>query len=110
MNAQGGVLLIGVADDGEVLGLGVDGFQNDDKMMLYLVDKAKSRLGPHNAMFLDVKVDSLNRHRVMAVHCLPASQPVFLSDKNVERFYVRTLSSTTELKGSDAQHYISERF
>jgi hypothetical protein len=110
MNAQGGVLLVGVADDGKVLGLGADGFQNDDKMMLYLIDKAKARLGPHNAMFLEVKVDSVNGGRVMAVHCLPASKPVFLSDKSVERFYVRTLSSTTELKGSDAQHYISERF
>lgn len=45
LNAKGGTLLIGVADDGEVLGLDADGFQSEDKLGLHLVNLVKDRIG-----------------------------------------------------------------
>lgn len=45
LNAKGGTLLIGVADNGEVLGLDADGFQNEDKLGLHLVNLVKDRIG-----------------------------------------------------------------
>jgi GTPase len=45
MNAKGGTLLVGVADDGEVLGLTSDGFENGDKLQLHLVGLIRDRIG-----------------------------------------------------------------
>jgi predicted HTH transcriptional regulator len=110
LNADGGHLLIGVDDSGKVLGLEADGFPNEDKMTLHLVEMAKNTLGAPNMMFVDNRYESVDGKRVMIVVCRPASQPVFLKDGDHERLYVRTLAATSELSGSHAQHYIQSRF
>jgi hypothetical protein len=38
-------LLIGVADDGSLVGLSPDGFPNEDKMSLHLVNLIRDRIG-----------------------------------------------------------------
>jgi hypothetical protein len=110
MNAEGGQLLIGVEDTGKVLGVDADGFPNEDKMTLHFVNVVKARLGPHNMMFLDSRYEPVDGKKVLVVSCRRASKPVFVQEGGFERFYVRTLASTTELMGSHAQHYIQERF
>ena len=45
LNAGGGTLLIGVADDGGVVSLAADGFANEDKMGLHLVNLIRDRIG-----------------------------------------------------------------
>ena len=45
LNSDGGILLVGVADDGEVLGLEADSFENEDKMLLFLTNSIQSQLG-----------------------------------------------------------------
>jgi len=110
MNADGGQLLIGVDDTGKVVGVRADAFPNRDKMTLHLVNLVKGKLGPHNMMFLDSRYEAIDDQDVLIVSCRPASKPVFVQDSGFERFFVRTLASTTELMGSHAQHYIQERF
>ena len=110
MNAKGGSLLIGVDDNGKVLGIVKDGFPNEDKMTLYLTDRIRERLGKSNTIFVDSRFDGNDIARVMVITVRPATKPVFLTDGNAHRFYVRTMASTTELMGSDAQHYIDSRF
>ncbi len=44
-NAKGASLVVGVADDGGVLGLASDAFPNEDKMALYPGNLACDRLG-----------------------------------------------------------------
>ncbi len=110
MNAKGGSLLIGVDDNGKVLGIAKDGFPNEDKMILYLTDRIRERLGKSNTLFVDSRFDGNDIGRVMVITVRPATKPVFLTDGNAHRFYVRTMASTTELMGSDAQHYIDSRF
>jgi predicted HTH transcriptional regulator len=43
--AHGGMLVIGVDDDGKVLGLAADDFPNEDKMGLHLVNLIRDRIG-----------------------------------------------------------------
>jgi predicted HTH transcriptional regulator len=45
LNAHGGTLMVGVDDDGKVLGLAADGFPNEDKMGLHLVNLIRDRIG-----------------------------------------------------------------
>ena len=49
LNSHGGYLVVGVADNGEVLGIEKDGFPNEDKMNLHLVNLLKDRLGLNQA-------------------------------------------------------------
>lgn len=46
----------------------------------------------------------------MVVDCTPTRSPVFLKDGNVERFYIRTGASTTELTASQTHEYVAQRF
>lgn len=48
--------------------------------------------------------------RVMVIECLESTAPVFLKDGSIERFYIRTGPSTTELSASQTQDYIKQRW
>jgi schlafen family protein len=110
VNSQGGTLLIGVADDGTLVGLGPDAFENEDRMSLHLVGLIKERMGVTHMMYIHPRFDDYQGGRVMAVECLPGRSPVFVKDGNAERFYVRTGPSTQELSGAKMQDFIQKRF
>ena len=110
MNTYGGTLVIGVSDDGNPVGLEADGFENEDKMSLHLVNIVKSRMGILAMPALHVHFDDYNDSRVMVVQCQTAPTPVFVKDGDTERFYLRTGPSTTELSPSQTQDYIKQRF
>jgi len=110
LNGSGGKLIIGVADDGTPVGIQEDDFPHEDKMYLHLVNLINSRIGPTYMMYIQVRFDDYENHRVMVVDCAPARSPVFLKDGNVERFYLRTGASTTELTASQTHEYVAHRF
>ena len=110
LNAHGGTLVIGVADDGEPIGIEEDKFPNEDKMNLHLVNLIRDRIGPQHMMSIHHRFDDYNSTRVLTVECSPAKAPIFVKDGNVERFYVRTGASTTELTASQTQDFIQLHF
>ena len=110
LNTNGGVLTIGVSDDGTPLGIDADGFENEDKMSLHLVNLIKDRMGPTVMTFTHVHFEDYNDCRVMVVDCSKSLKPVFVKDGKIERFYIRTGPSSTELMASQTQDYIKQRF
>ncbi|GEL74104.1 MULTISPECIES: GmrSD restriction endonuclease domain-containing protein [Myxococcus] len=110
INTGGGTLLIGVADDGTLVGLGPDKFESEDKMSLRLVELIKDRMGTSHMMYIHPRFDDYQGGRVLAVDCLPGRSPIFVKDGNVERFYVRAGPSSQDLSGARMQAYIQERF
>ncbi len=110
LNSSGGTLAIGVLDDGNPMGLGADGFENEDKMALHLVNIVKSRLGSGALTQIHTHFDDHDEHRVMLVRCPASPIPVFLKDGEIERFFVRTGPSTTELTPSQMHEYLKQRF
>jgi hypothetical protein len=110
LNTNGGTLIIGVSDDGTPLGIGVDGFTNEDKMSLHLVNLVNSRMGPQAMTSMHAHFEDYEDNRVMVVKCGKAPKPVFVKEGDVERFYIRTGPSTTELSASQTQDYIKQRF
>lgn len=106
----GGTLLVGVTDDGEALGIEADSFQDEDKLYLHLNNLIKDRIGPQFLMYIHPHMDDFEEKRVLVVDCHPARSPIYLKDKSEERFYVRSIAATVELKGGEAQDYISQRF
>jgi hypothetical protein len=110
LNTNGGMLVIGVSDDGSPVGIQADDFANEDKMSLHLVNIVKTRMGIQAMTSLHAHFDDHDDCRVMVVKCRKSPTPVFLKDGEFERFYIRTGPSTTELSASQTQEYIQQRF
>jgi len=110
LNSRGGTLVIGVADNGEPVGIEVDGFPNEDKMVLHLDNLVRSRLGAQFGMYVHPRFEDYQGQRVLAVECWPARSPVYVKDANTEHFYIRAGASTSELPVSQVQEYIKQRF
>jgi hypothetical protein len=110
MNADGGVLLMGVDDDGEVLGLEQDGFESVDRMKLHFTNRVRDWIGPSFMRFVHLDVEEAEGKNVLRVRCQPAVIPAYVNYGNEEHFYVRTGPSTTSLPASEIHEYVQHRF
>ena len=110
-NTEGGVLFIGVADDGTISGLEPDGFPNADKFLLHLNNVAKTALGSAATTRIDARIWTLGERQICRVECPPSPEPVFVRYKKTpETVYVRSGPSTEELSPSAMHGYAAERF
>lgn len=110
LNSEGGILLLGVADDGEVLGLAGDAFANDDKCLLHFKNLVNQHLGAEAMRHLRFRLFQLEEKQIGAIECAPAEAPVYLRPGNGESFLIRTGPSNSELPISRALRYIDNRF
>lgn len=110
LNTYGGTLVIGVADNGDPVGIEADGFSSEDKMQLHLSNLITTRIGSEYEMYIHPHFEDYRKRRVLVVECSPARSPVFVKDGNTERFYVRSTAATRELLPSETQRYIDQRF
>ena len=83
LNSNGGILTIGVADDRTPLGIDADGFKNEDKMSLHLVNLIKDRIGPSMMQFIHARFEDYDSCRVMVIACSKAKAPAFVKDGNI---------------------------
>lgn len=110
LNTKGGTLIIGVSDTGDSIGIETDEFPSEDRMSLHLSNIVKERVGAQYMIYVDPRFEDYQGKRVLVVDCSESRSPVFVRDGTVERFYVRTGASTTELTGNEMQSYILKRF
>ncbi|MES2846896.1 MAG: RNA-binding domain-containing protein [Pseudomonadota bacterium] len=110
LNAKGGTLLIGVADSGEVLGLDADGFPNEDKMGLHLVNLIKDRVGEVFLPYVHYRFGDQDGKRTLVVRCDKGPKPAFVKDSGSQRFFVRGGASSQELQGTSVTDYVKQRF
>ena len=110
LNAKGGTLLIGVADNGDVLGIGSDNFPNEDKMGLHLVNLVRDRLGDVFLPYVHQHFEDEEGQRVLTVRCEKGPKPAFVKDGGTHRFFVRGGNATAELGGSAVTDYVKQRF
>lgn len=118
-NAEGGTLLIGVDDEGTVLGLENDyaALAGDrDKFELHLRNLLNQRLGKaFVASKITITFPAVGDLEVCQVDVSRANQPLVLRQKDksgqvVERLYVRSGNSSQEIPLSEAHKYFSARF
>jgi predicted HTH transcriptional regulator len=109
LNGDGGVLLIGVGDDGAVLGLDADQFKSDDKALLHVNNLIRQHIGLEFAPYIHPAVYPLPEGRVMAIECRPAREPAYLKMGESEDFYVRVGPSSQKLPNSKIVDYLKER-
>ena len=110
LNSDGGTLYVGIADDGEAIGLEPDSFPNEDKMMLHLTNLINHKVGKAQSLYIHMQCEDYQGKRALTVDCRPSRSATWVKDGNAQRFFVRTGPSTSELIGADAQSYIEQRF
>ncbi|MEA3411292.1 MAG: putative DNA binding domain-containing protein [Pseudomonadota bacterium] len=110
MNTEGGIVLLGVDDAGEILGMEVDGFENDDKCRLHFKNVVNQHVGLENSHYLRFEILNISGRKIAAVECERSREPVFLTAKNDESFYIRSGPSSVRLPVSKAFHYMQNHF
>lgn len=109
LNSKGGIILLGVADDGEILGLNNDGFSNDDKALRHIENLIAQHLGPAHFPRIHSRLVRVDDAQVMIIACETSRKPVFLKHDKGEDFYIRTGPASRALATSDALTYIESR-
>lgn len=106
LNSQGGILLIGVADDGQILGLNNDNFANEDKCHLHFKNLINQHIGLEYSRYIHMDIVSCEGKQIIVVQCEKSQMPIFLKNKNDEEFYIRSGPSSTKLTGSKLLNYL----
>jgi len=110
-NTDGGELLIGVADDGSILGLDSDHFANADKFQLYLAGRIREKLEPSVESWVSIDTVQAGETPICKVTCKPSKEDIWLKrERNIEEFYCRQGPSSISLTPRNAARYINERF
>lgn len=114
MNGRGGLLLIGVDDEGTVLGIepdlktlrkpGVDGFENIFNVAF------GNMVGMEYRPFVTLTFPTLDDKTICAIHVRPSTHPAYLQYQGKEEFYLRTGNSSNALSVSSAVQYVRSRF
>jgi predicted HTH transcriptional regulator len=109
MNSEGGILLLGVDDSGEIVGLEADNFENEDRCMLHFKNLINQHIGAEFTHYLEFGLIDMNGKTIGILECKPSQKPVFLKNKSEEHFYIRSGPSSIKLQTSKILEYIEDR-
>jgi membrane protein YdbS with pleckstrin-like domain len=114
LNSGGGRLLIGVADDGQILGLepdlstlpkgNVDGFENVFNQAF------NNMIGVEFRQFVTLSFPQIEELTVCLIEVRQGDEPAYLRLKGDEQFYIRAGNATQPLPISKATRYIQNHF
>ena len=116
MNSEGGTLLIGVTDFGDVFGIETDlktlgKRQNPDGFALWLNGLLDNLLGPVAAAGVQFQFETFPDGTVCRVDVTPGTTPTFVQGKKAEaNFYVRLNNATRLLNTAEALDYVQTRW
>jgi len=109
MNTDGGTILLGVTDEGNISGLEQDDFANEDKCRLHFKNLVNQHIGPEFSKYLRFVVLTMESKQIGVVACGRASEPAYLKSGKKEAFYIRNGPSSEELPVSKVVAYIQNR-
>ena len=114
MNADGGTLLIGVTDDGQIVGIEHD-FQtlrkpSCDGFEQAIMTMVATKLGTNHCQLLQIIFHSVQNQSICRVITAPSPRPVFLTYEGGRKFYLRTGGSTREMDVQEAVEFIATRW
>jgi hypothetical protein len=110
LNSKGGILYIGITDEGKVLGIEKDNFENTDKFHLHFTNLFKQKIGKKYLNLINSKTIQIKNRHIFRIECKQSKNPIFIKDGQEEFFYTRIGPQTTELKGSELIEYVEKRF
>jgi CheY-like chemotaxis protein len=109
LNTDGGVLLIGVADAGDILGTEADQFDSNDKYLLHVNNRIREYIGLEYVSFIKFQLVPVEGKALLLVQCQPSPSPVFLKIGKDEDFYIRVGPGNRRLSTSEVLTYVTNR-
>ncbi|WP_075591639.1 RNA-binding domain-containing protein [Labilibacter marinus] len=114
LNTEGGMLFIGVDDDGNTLGLENDynsySKKSRDGFLLGLTNLINQHLGKRIHSFLNINIISINDKDVCIVNIEKGDKPAFIGKGDKEEFYIRTSASSQPLSMRESYEYIDSHW
>lgn len=114
MNSEGGILLIGVNDDGEIIGIEKDlttlKKKNLDGFQLLVVDLISKYIGREYASYIKFNFETVNNLVVCFIKVNSSSEPIFIQLAEKKEFYIRFGNSTRSLDSEETYKYIEEHW
>jgi hypothetical protein len=114
LNSGGGVVLIGVGDEGEILGIepdlrtlqkqNLDGFENAFNMAF------RKMIGDEFRQSVNVTFPEIDGSTICRLTVSPLSEPAYLLYQGDERFYIRAGNASQPLPVSKATNYVRTHF
>lgn len=113
LNSEGGTLVIGVEDDGNVCGL-----ENDlalvenstDKFMVLLNTLISEAIGAGYSSLIQIRVETTSEKQVCIVDVERSMVPAYLSTDGKKEFYIRMGNTSISLDPEAAVNYISQNW
>ncbi len=109
LNTGGGDLLIGVDDEGKVLGTGRDRFPNEDKYLLHVNNLINQYIGLERTPYIRFCLVPVGEEKVLRVRCEPSKNAAFLTIGKEEEFYIRSGPGSRKLPPSKILRYLEDR-
>jgi hypothetical protein len=114
MNARGGSLLIGVDDEGRILGIESDyntlNRKDSDGFTQLLMSAIADKIGTPACRLVRILFHKHEDKEVCRVIVIPSPIPVYVSEANQSHFYVRTGSGTREMDVQEAITFIKTKW
>ena len=114
LNSGGGTLAIGIADDGEILGIQPDLDKKNmdgDRYVNSLTNAIQRSLGPLASTMAKIQLQAVDGVQVALMHVTPSPEPIYANVFKRDRaFYVRVNNSTRILVGPDLVGYVKQRW
>lgn len=119
LNTDGGIVLFGVKDDGELVGVKaveIERFKSEDNMLVHVDNLLESRLisGGSAVGLVRSRFATHKGKRLLVVRCEASGSPVWLRDRDPnsaeEHFYVRGEASVRKLAGLEEHAHIQAKF
>jgi hypothetical protein len=109
LNTDGGVLIIGVDDEGSISGIDADNFANDDKFLLHYNNLLKQHIGLEFADHVRGDIVTMGDKKLFVIQCQLAADPVYLTQGKDEKYYVRVGPSSRALSTSQVVDHVKKR-
>lgn len=97
LNTQGGIIYVGVEDDGSICGLyDHEKFKNDDELVLKFTNKFRDKI-PQYLGNVDVEAVNVDSKKILVVKCKKSETPAIRRNEGKTFFYIRKNKSTQVL-------------
>ena len=109
LNSEGGILIIGVEDNGDINGLSeeIEKYKSIDDFKLFFVGVVKNKIGNIYNTNVNYKIHNIDNKEILIVKCEKSDKPCFYEGKE---FYIRQNPRVLKLEGNEMTDYLDVRF
>lgn len=110
LNTKGGVVLIGINDKGEIMGIKPDyetlKKKSPDGFLVYFTQIINYYLGKEAHRYLNISIEQLQEKEICLVQISKALEPIYVNHNDHKEFFIRTVSSVQPMDVQDSHNYI----